>query len=80
MAGKRRVVLTRFSGGGIMPYLTDEKYTIGDLAVIETNKKKLVVVKVCQTNDIPEKIRKRAIKWLVQKVDMTNYRSKQTDR
>lgn len=74
MAGKRRVVLARFPGGGIMPYLTDEDIRTGEKAAIETNKGKLVVVEVIKTEEIPRKMKKKASKWIIQKIDMTNYK------
>jgi len=73
---ERRVVLTQFAGGGLMPYFTDEALEVGDNVIIETNKGKLVVTEVYQTSDIPPKIEKKAEKWLVQKVDMTSYKQK----
>ena len=59
-----------------MPYFTDKDLRRGDMVVIETNKEKFKVVKVSQTKEIPRRMKKKAVKWIAQKLELENYKRK----
>jgi len=73
----RQTILTQFPGGGVMPYWTDKNTVdIADRVIVETNKGKFVTATVIQTEEIPERIKKKAKRWIVQRLDLEKYESR----
>ena len=70
-----RTVLAKTIGGGTIPCLTWINLEIGDFVVYETRKGRFIVLKIFQTKDIPPKLAKKAERFIVQKIDMENYRT-----
>ena len=80
MAGQRtrRVILARFRSGGVMAYFAPRGIVeVDDRIVVETNKKALITAVVIQIEGITKQIQKKATKWIVQKIDMTEYNRRQ---
>jgi hypothetical protein len=75
-----KTVLCIFKTGECKSYKTDLLLKAGDKVIIETNKQKLKIVEVFKTDDISNADRKKAKKWIVQKVDMTEYLSRESVR
>lgn len=68
-----KTVLCIFKTGECKSYKTDLHLKTGDKVIIETNKQKLKIVEVFKTDDISSADIKKAKRWIVQKVDMTDY-------
>ena len=73
----KQVILVEFNGGGVMPFYAERgSLRTGDLVIIETNKGKYKVVNVKKIEGISIKIAKKAKKWIVQKLDLTEYKKR----
>lgn len=68
-----QVVLCIFKTYETKPYFTSLNLIPGDKVIIETAKGKYKVVEVFQTTDIDRQTRRSAQKWIVDKVDLTEY-------
>ena len=69
-----RVVLAETRGGGTISCLTWLDLKKGDYVVYETRREKFIVLKVSRTTNIPPKLEKKATRFIVQKVELENYR------
>ena len=67
-------ILAKTAGGGVIPCLTWTPVEIGDFVVYETEKGKLIILKVSKIDDLPSKLEKKATRFIVQKIDLETYR------
>ena len=69
-----QTILVGFKSGEERPYKSTEELNEGDQVIIETRNKKLLVVTVNQTEDIPIKKKKNVTNWIIQKLDPAKYK------
>lgn len=73
------VIMCRFHTGEEKAYFATGKIRPGNKVIIETAKRRLKVVEVSRTEDLTEKEKKTAEKWIVQRVSLKSYLKKQAE-